>query len=860
MYPTKHRTVRIVLILLLSVSLTACMGAAGAFTGSTSVYGASATVGDFTVTGDDGSYSFDEASGVLTVTGDVTVSTSSSTSQRIVVASDCTLTLDGVDITASGGPAIKINPDVNATLTLADDSSNSVTGGAGHAGIQVAWADEDNYAALTVDGSGSLNATGGSGSGGAGIGGSYADKGLYGDITIKSGDITSTGTNRSAGIGSSNNPTTYGYVDTKRGTITIDGGTVNAYGVNSGAGIGGGNHMSGGTIVINGGEIYAEGDSGIGSGLGSSKTSGNTEKGPGWIWADITINGGTVTAYATNNMGAGIGGGMYGDGIVTINDGTVTASVNTKGNLYQGGAGIGGGYQGCGLVKINGGNVTATGGNGCPGIGDGALAATTTTNKYSDGTWSGTKNVRTGLPHIAAGESGVTINGGTVTANGGYGAAGIGSGNSSEWCNVEITGGTVVANGYASDSDEKLGGAGIGSGTSAVPSKMAYMKQTTENISITGGTITATGGWGAAGIGSGANNDSADSITISDGADIKAFADGTKFAIDTKESGGGNVDTTGNFLQGTLVKSYEDSGIAQDTAGFTELKVINDEDENDTVELSKPAGYRSFATTVSEPGTYSVYTDDEEIGRGEGRFFSRMDDEDYDPEQAHSDGNTVQYTVTSDELSDNNFLFPVKSVVVNKSVIADDETMANVNGTVYFRLQEKNPDGSSGSWVDKSDGSMWLQSIEIVDGVPQTGAFFVNIPDKTFDVWEVDKNGEKIEASESNPVLFGTVYLVGIRTSHAGGDDNNAVIDDDHWSDTVEVQNTFVTDPEKEVVPDPADGPDSGSGEGGADSGSNHSVNTGDDSFIMLYSVLLIASALALSCLVLFSRLGHRER
>ena len=118
------------LVLIVSVLMTACMGLT-AFAAS----GSTQTAGAFTITGDSSNYSFDEASGVLTITGDVEVSTSGETNQRIVIANDCTVTLGGVDIKASGGPAIRVDAGVSATLTLKDGSANTVTGADNYAGM-----------------------------------------------------------------------------------------------------------------------------------------------------------------------------------------------------------------------------------------------------------------------------------------------------------------------------------------------------------------------------------------------------------------------------------------------------------------------------------------------------------------------------------------------------------------------------------------------------------------------------------------------------------------------------------------------------------------------------------------------------
>ena len=146
---------------------------------------AAAVKGDFSVE-PESKCSFDEGTGVLTITGNATVKMADgkdSTSQRIVVEKDATVTLDGVTITASGGPAIKINAGVKATLTLADGSTNTVTGANNFAGVEVTWESESNYADLTIDGNGKILATGGGS--GAGIGGSKSNQGVYGNITIK---------------------------------------------------------------------------------------------------------------------------------------------------------------------------------------------------------------------------------------------------------------------------------------------------------------------------------------------------------------------------------------------------------------------------------------------------------------------------------------------------------------------------------------------------------------------------------------------------------------------------------------------------------------------------------------------------
>lgn len=778
---------------------------------------------DFIVKGSEGSYEFDKQSGVLYIRGDAVVAMkegAENTPQRIIVESDCKLTLNGASIEAEGGPAIKINAGVNTTMTLASGSTNKVvTKAYNYAGIEVSWESTDNYADLTIKGKGTLTAEGGSNTpgsvngagGGAGIGGSFAEEGVYGNITIESGTVTAKGGGRSAGIGSSDNPadgTSHGswkHVDDNPGawgTITIKGGSVTAKGVGNGAGIGGGNHTSSGTIVISGGTIDARGDSGIGSGLGSSNPSQRNSddgsyKGPGYYWADVTIKGGTITAHATNNMGAGIGGGMYSDAYVTITGGTVTATVDQGGKEYQGGAGIGGGYQGCAIVKISGGTVTATGGHGAPGIGNGAGAATispkTAPGAYSDDDWTGTKKIRTGAPTIDGADSGVTISGGTVKAYGGKFSAGIGSGNFTEWCNVTITDGDVYAEGSRSSESEKLGGAGIGSGVTYAPTKAEYMVKTTENIIISGGSVIAIGGWGASGIGSGADGEidsngvivrskgkqtMANSIEIdADEADIQAYADGTKFAIDTRNLHENGTTTSqandypdtrkikGNLLQGTFVHEYQvkDSEghviIDQDPEGLDSIIITNDGTGVQKELTLMPDGYRSYATDVETPGVYTVYTDVEEIGEGEGRYFSQLTTDQYDKQEAEEKGKLVQYTAEANKLSDNFYLFPVKSVVVEKIVQTEGADPGELNATAYFGVCYK--DGDEEVFIKDGD-QIWRESIEIVNGKPQSKAYFVNLDDRTYDVKEITETGT------SSPIgsKFGSLTLNRITTQH----------------------------------------------------------------------------------------------
>ena len=182
-------------------------------------------------------------------------------------------------------------------------------------------------------------------SGGAAIGG-YS-KHDNGKIVIHGGNITATGYDHCAGIGS-NDGRSGGDITIYGGTITIYGGDITANGptdsdcCENGAGIGGGYKGAGGDITIYGGSITTYSRDGAGIGGGDEGAGGN-----------ITIHGGTITV--TGGSGAGIGGGKgCTGGTVTINGGTITATGGS-------GAGIGSGADGkSSTITIKGGDIFAT--------------------------------------------------------------------------------------------------------------------------------------------------------------------------------------------------------------------------------------------------------------------------------------------------------------------------------------------------------------------------------------------------------------------------------------------------------------------------------------------------------------------
>jgi len=141
---------------------------------------------------------------------------------------------------------------------------------------------------------GSLTATGGD-YGGAGIGSGayYKNTGTVtdGTVNISDGQVTATGgSSGGAGIG--------GGINSKGSAVTISGGTVIAQS-NSGAGIGGGYRFKDNTVAISGGKVIAQSYSGAGIGGGYNAAD-----------SIVVISGGTVFAQSKN--GADIGSGANG--------------------------------------------------------------------------------------------------------------------------------------------------------------------------------------------------------------------------------------------------------------------------------------------------------------------------------------------------------------------------------------------------------------------------------------------------------------------------------------------------------------------------------------------------------------------
>lgn len=279
------------------------------------------------------------------------------TGNTITIAADAgqtaNVTIDGVNIDASGEGKAAISAEGEGNVHIELDGSSTVKSDYEHAGLE-----KSNSGDLTISDSsgtkGSLTAI--AGDQGAGIGGGGNGDGT--NIKITGGRVTANGGTNGAGIG--------GGFDGSGKDISISGdATVIATGGDSGAGIGGGDYGNAERIRIgenadvtaNGGGFAA----GIGGGYGGP-TFGGADA------SDIEISGNATVKATGGEEAAGIGGGYLGTGSdIKISGGRVTAEGGKAG-----GAGIGGGFGGsAGDINISGGKVSAVGRGGAAGIGSG---------------------------------------------------------------------------------------------------------------------------------------------------------------------------------------------------------------------------------------------------------------------------------------------------------------------------------------------------------------------------------------------------------------------------------------------------------------------------------------------------------
>jgi len=333
---------------------------------------------------------------VVTVTG-------TTTERRLEVAENATatITLDGVSITGlgAGQSPLLLNIGSNVTLILADGTTNTLEAGENRAGIEVPAGSE-----LTIEGTGSLTATGGGV--GAGIGGG-SNGGSGGSVTINGGTVIAKAGNGAVAIG--------------RGVNGGGNGTLD---------------MSG--YTLNGDSIYD---------YWTNTTASEEGKTPGTLplslnddykYIEIQPNKSTIDMSLANPREDGEGW-AYNGGIFTILDGANVNVIGTNANQRRIEADAGA----TATITLKDVSITGLGDGQSPLLlGSGAnvtlILAEGTTNTFEAGT------NRAGIEGPPGGT--LTIEGnGSLKAAGGTNGAGIGGGMGGAGGNVTIKGGTVIA-------------------------------------------------------------------------------------------------------------------------------------------------------------------------------------------------------------------------------------------------------------------------------------------------------------------------------------------------------------------------------------------------------------------------------
>ena len=509
------------------------------------------STGDFSVEGGAYGTDYEYASNVLTVNSPTPLTISmkkdvdeTSTDTIVTAANGANVTFAGVAINVSGpeGAAAMSVASGSLDLVLADESENSLKSGRARAGL------ENDAQALSISGSGSLEAQGGPL--GAGIGGGSGISGS--NLTIEgSAEVTATGGTSAAGIGG-------GYAGGGSNIKISGSATVTATGGIGGAGIGGGNSGGGLNIAISGGCVKAvagESPSGkadpIGNGSGKQGIPGVSITGgafPEDAVAGVEVYGVGLTSgyvlganeddrvdeyphrvYSTGDFS--VEGGAYGtdyeyDSNVLAIKSSTPLTISMK-------EGVTNPTTDTIVTEAEGAKVTLAGANiDVSKIYDAAaiyIASGTLDLVLAERTKSSLKSGfrRAGLEN---GELPLTIFGsGSLEAQGGLLGAGIGGGSEGDGSNITISGNAqVTATGIN-------GGAGIGGGDGS-----GGKGGDGSNITISeSAQVKATGGDGsgaAAGIGGGAHREGSN-IAISGGY-VEAVA-GTGISSKADPIGGG---------------------------------------------------------------------------------------------------------------------------------------------------------------------------------------------------------------------------------------------------------------------------------------------------------------------------------
>lgn len=280
-------------------------------------------------------------SDTLTITDTGTYILSGSSTAGVVVNSDgnVRLTLEGVTLSSTSGPAIYVQNAKNTVINLADGTTSTVSDTTTH-NDQELTAAIYSHDDLIFTGNGTVNITG-----------NFAD-GISSndDLTISSGTINVTATDD--GIRGKDSVEVYG------GTITVNAGDEGIKATNDTDADKGYLYIKDGSITVTAGDHALKAEQRVVIDGGTITVKKSTE---GIAGTNITINGGTINIYATDD-GINAASSTSSDIYVKVTGGEVTVEVA-------------GGDTDCidsnGSISVTGGTIKATN----PSIGSGPATA-----------------------------------------------------------------------------------------------------------------------------------------------------------------------------------------------------------------------------------------------------------------------------------------------------------------------------------------------------------------------------------------------------------------------------------------------------------------------------------------------------
>ena len=164
----------------------------------------------------------------------------------------------------------------------------------------------------------------------------------------------------------------------------------------------------------------------------------------------------------------------------------------------------------------------------------------------------------------------------------------------------------------------------------------------------------------------------------------------------------------------------------------------------------------------------------------------------WNDDEAAADAGTVKYLLggTYGISKGSNTLYAVWEsyhITVTKNVVLSEPvSLEDVNMTAYFAINKKGED----TYLEK-DGAVWIESIQIVNGVPQTQAIFEGLEPGTYEVWEVADEEGNIRLNPGHYMPGSrTIQISQIATRVGDNTTNNVAVGSDQPGD-ITITNTF---------------------------------------------------------------------